>query len=47
MDTRPKPIDAAHMPKPKTTAAVKRTNDEQRMPYVEDEATRQRESERK
>jgi hypothetical protein len=37
-----KSIDPHHMPKPATIAAVKRTNDEQRLPAVEQEAQRQR-----
>lgn len=39
-------VSGDHIPSPKTTAAVKRTNDEQRMPQVEQDAARQRERER-
>jgi len=37
-------IDPHHTPKPATIEAVKRTNDEQRMPQVEQEAKNQRQA---
>jgi len=43
---KPKPIDTHHTPKPKAVAATNRANDEQRMPELEREATRQRQDER-
>ncbi len=42
---RQKPVDTNHTPKPKAVEATKRTNDEQRMPEVENESARQRNAE--
>jgi hypothetical protein len=42
---RHKPIDTHHTPKPAAITATKRTNNDQRMPEVEVEATRQRHTE--
>ena len=42
---RQKPVDTNHTPNSKAVEATKRTNDEQRMPEVENESARQRNAE--